>query len=93
MPDLPAVQIITYAFALWFGMYLLGKHFQKPGMRYTGLGLVAYALGLAIDTLRRFPNGRGGDTSLVITGSSAASDERGASGERCECHERFHIVC
>jgi len=51
MADLPVLQIVTYSFALWFGMYLLAQHFQKPGMRYTGLGLIAYALGLGIDTL------------------------------------------
>jgi len=51
MVDLPVLQIITYSFALWFGLYLLRQRFKKPGMRYTGLGLIAYALGLAIDML------------------------------------------
>jgi hypothetical protein len=51
MSDLPFLQIAAYSFALWFGAYLLVQHFAKPGMRYTGLGLIAYALGLGIDTL------------------------------------------
>ncbi len=45
------LQILTYTFALWFGLYLLARNPRKIGMRYAGLGLVAYALGLGMDTL------------------------------------------
>jgi len=51
MTQLPLIQLITYAFTLWFGLYLLARHHQKVGMRYTGLGLIAYALGLGADTI------------------------------------------
>lgn len=51
MPDLKILQLIVYTFALWLGLYMLGQHFQKPAMRFTGLGLLAYALGLAINTM------------------------------------------
>ncbi len=51
MPSIPFLQIITYSFAVWFGLYLLRRRFNKPGMRYTGFGLLAYATGLAIDIL------------------------------------------
>jgi len=51
MPQLPLIQLTTYAFTLWFGLYLLARHHQKVGMRYAGLGLVAYALGLGADTV------------------------------------------
>ena len=51
MSQLPLIQLTTYAFTLWFGLYLLARHHQKVGMRYAGLGLVAYALGLGADTV------------------------------------------
>jgi len=51
MTQLPLLQILTYGFTLWFGLYLLARHHQKVGMRYAGLGLTAYALGLGADTL------------------------------------------
>ena len=51
MTDLPLIQLATYAFTFWFGAYLLARHHQKTGIRFAGLGLMAYALGLAGDTL------------------------------------------
>lgn len=51
MTHLPLIQLTTYAFTLWFGLYVLARHHQKVGMRYAGLGLVAYALGLGADTV------------------------------------------
>lgn len=51
MTHLPIIQILTYGFTFWFGLYLLSRHHQKVGMRYAGLGLIAYALGLGIDTV------------------------------------------
>ena len=51
MTQLPLIQLMTYAFTLWFGLYLLARHHQKVGMRYAGLGLMAYALGLGADTI------------------------------------------
>jgi len=51
MTHLPMIQLVTFAFTFWFGAYLLARHHQKVGMRFAGLGLMAYALGLAGDTL------------------------------------------
>lgn len=51
MTQLPMIQLVTFAFTFWFGAYLLARHHQKVGMRFAGLGLMAYALGLAGDTL------------------------------------------
>lgn len=51
MTQLPMIQILTYGFTLWFGLYLLARHHQKTGMRYAGFGLMAYALGLGADTI------------------------------------------
>lgn len=51
MADLPIIQLVTYAFTVWFGLYLLARHHQKAGMRYAGLGLIAYGVGLGADTL------------------------------------------
>jgi hypothetical protein len=51
MTQLPLIQLVTIAFTLWFGTYLLARHDQKVGMRFAGLGLVAYAVGLAGDAL------------------------------------------
>ncbi|NDJ59689.1 MAG: hypothetical protein GYB67_01110 [Chloroflexi bacterium] len=55
MDELPPLQLvvylIVYGFALWFGLYLLARNGSKPGMRFAGLGLVAYALGLAADLI------------------------------------------
>lgn len=45
---------LVYAFAWWFGLYLLARDWSKPGIRYTGLGLTAYALGLALDLLAAY---------------------------------------
>jgi len=46
-----ALGIIIYSFALWMGLYLLGRNGQKSGMCFAGLGLVTYAIGLAIAIL------------------------------------------
>jgi len=36
---------------MWFGQYLLARDVSKAGLRYAGFGLVAYALGLALEML------------------------------------------
>ena len=50
-PPLLIAQLIVYGFAMWFGQYLLARDASKAGLRYAGFGLVAYALGLALDVL------------------------------------------
>jgi hypothetical protein len=47
---------LTYVLALWLGLYLLGRGVGKVGLRYAGLGLVVYALGLALDILDDDPS-------------------------------------
>lgn len=47
---MPLLQILTFSFALWLGFYLLSHDLSKPGLRFAGLGLVAYAIGLGVDT-------------------------------------------
>src|SRR5687767_8013185 len=41
------LQLAVFSFTLWFGLYLFVRDSKKPGLRFAGLGLVAYALGLA----------------------------------------------
>ena len=64
MTNFPTLQILTYSFAMWFGLYLLGRHFQKAGMRYAGFGLVVYALGLAANLLLGFDTSPENETLL-----------------------------
>lgn len=47
---MPLLPIITFSFALWLGLYLISRDLSKPGLRFAGLGLIAYALGLGLDT-------------------------------------------
>jgi hypothetical protein len=48
------LQILAFAFALWFGLYLLNRDLGKPLLRFAGLGLTTYALGLALDSLSHY---------------------------------------
>lgn len=43
------VQTITFSFATWFGLYILGRDPKNRLLRYSSLGLCAYALALAVD--------------------------------------------
>jgi hypothetical protein len=43
--------IFTFGFTVWLGLYLIARDPNKGRLRYTGLGLAAYALGLALDSL------------------------------------------
>lgn len=47
------LQLLIFGFSLWLGLYLLARDIQKPGLRFAGLGLVTYALGLAAVVLLR----------------------------------------
>ena len=51
MPGVLLLQVLVYSFLLWFGLYLLARDWHKPGLRFAGLGLVTYALGLAVTAL------------------------------------------
>jgi hypothetical protein len=60
------IEILIYAFALWLGLYLLARDLAKPLLRYAGLGLVAYALGLAADLLSAYAPGLALTAALVL---------------------------
>jgi hypothetical protein len=45
---MPIIHLLVYCFTLWLGLYLLGRDSTKIGLRYAGLGLISYALGLAL---------------------------------------------
>ena len=51
MPEVLLLQVLVYSFTLWFGLDLLARDWHKPGLRFAGLGLVTYALGLAVTAL------------------------------------------
>ena len=46
------LQVISYGFALWLGLYLLARDFQNVNLRFASFGLISYALVLAGDALR-----------------------------------------
>jgi hypothetical protein len=41
----------VFGFTLWLGLYLLARDLRKAGLRFAGLGLVSYAVGLAYTAL------------------------------------------
>jgi hypothetical protein len=53
MNQIPLLHIIIYSFTLWFGFYLIARDFRKAGLLFAGLGLVSYAMGLALTLLLR----------------------------------------
>src|SRR5436190_1800126 len=50
-PILLTINILTFSFALWLGLYLLARNPAKALLRYAGLGILAYALSLAAEIL------------------------------------------
>ena len=44
-------QVVFYAFTLWLGIYLIARDLTSPRLRRAGLGLVSYALAIAMDLL------------------------------------------
>lgn len=49
----PAIilQLTVLGAALWLGLYLLARNPQKPRLRWTGFGLVAYAIALTMELI------------------------------------------
>jgi hypothetical protein len=45
------LSVLVYSLPMWLGLYLLARSSGKAEVRLTGLGLVCYALGLALDIL------------------------------------------
>ncbi len=50
-PILLTINTLTFGFALWLGLYLIGRNPAKALLRYAGLGILAYALSLAAEIL------------------------------------------
>src|SRR6185369_15474671 len=50
-PILLVINILTFSFALWLGLYLLARNSAKALLRYAGLGILAYAFSLAAEIL------------------------------------------
>src|SRR5262245_29588860 len=48
------VEILSFGFAWWLGLYLLARDSHKALLRRTGLGLVAYAVALAVDLVHGY---------------------------------------
>jgi hypothetical protein len=48
---MPTLELFFYGFALWLGAYLLARDSQKNTVRFTGWGLLAYAVALAIQII------------------------------------------
>lgn len=45
------IQIATFGLAMWLGLYLISRNLADVRLRLAGAGLVAYAVGLALDLL------------------------------------------
>src|SRR4051794_418139 len=48
---LPLLNLLIFAFTAWLGLYLIARDRSKSVLVYTGMGLVAYALSLALNSL------------------------------------------
>ena len=48
------LQIIAFGLALWLGLYLLSRNLTDRRLLLAGLGLIVYAIGLALDLLAGF---------------------------------------
>src|SRR5258705_7244662 len=48
---LPLPTLLIFAFTGWLGLYLIARDPTKPVLVYTGLGLVGYALSLALNVM------------------------------------------
>jgi hypothetical protein len=48
---MPIMELFFYGFTLWLGAYLLARNSEKLTVQFTGWGLLAYALALAIEII------------------------------------------
>jgi|GEM_PF-244256 len=46
------LQVLFFGLTYWLGLYLFHRDWQEPRLRWTGLGLVSYALGMGIVILQ-----------------------------------------
>ena len=45
------LELVAFGLAWWLGLYLIGRDVSNPQLRFAGLGLMSYALALAVDIL------------------------------------------
>lgn len=50
-PSTLILEMITFGFSLWLGLYLLSRNFANLALRLTGFGVLAYALALLTNIL------------------------------------------
>lgn len=62
--SLLTLEVVIFSLALWLGLYLIGRDPRDSRLRWAGLGLVSYALGLALDSLSR--SARSPDLALAL---------------------------
>ncbi len=65
---LPILNLLIFSFTCWLGLYLVTRDRTKPVLVYTGLGLVAYALCLALNTVLKLESERNLSVDLVTFG-------------------------
>ena len=53
------IQSVFYAFTFWMGVYLIARDLTSPRLRWAGLGVVAYALAIALDLMASLAAGSG----------------------------------
>ncbi|MCI0393388.1 MAG: hypothetical protein L0322_00435, partial [Chloroflexi bacterium] len=63
------LELLAFTLAWWLGLYLLGRDPANPQLRFTGLGLVAYALSLAADLLSQYAGDMGAGPALARFGA------------------------
>ena len=51
------LSVVFYAFTFWLGVYLITRDLTSARLRWAGLGLVAYALAIAMDLLAELASG------------------------------------
>lgn len=60
------LQVVSFSFALWLGLYLLARDFSKASLRFAGLGLLMYAVSLGANVLLAYQSDLSNDTLLRV---------------------------
>src|ERR1044071_9749635 len=70
---LPLPTLMIFTFTGWFGLYLVARDRNKPVLVYTGLGLVGYALSLALNSLLLLDSQQNSSVVLLSLGRTLLS--------------------
>jgi hypothetical protein len=62
-----ALSVLVFAFALWLGLYLLARDPRKPLLRFTGLGLIAYAVEILAFSFIAAPSARFPFDTMIVS--------------------------